>query len=64
MVGDRVGKEGHLIAGCGPLSHLCGGVNVLRGGLRVAIGIFKAEFVLQILICRERYWDENEPGRG
>lgn len=59
-----MGNREQLLAGSGPLSHLCGGVNVLWGGLRVAIGIFKAEFALQILICGERYWDENELGRG
>lgn len=50
-----VGGRKQLLAGDGPLSHFCGRVNVLQGGLEVAIDVFKAEWlVLQILTCRKR----------
>lgn len=54
-----MGKWEWPLAGVGPLSHLCDGVNVLQGRLKVNVGVFKAEFViLQILLL----WDKSEPG--
>lgn len=55
----QLGKWEWPLAGVGPLSHLCDGVNVLQGRLKVNVGVFKAEFViLQILLL----WDKSEPG--
>lgn len=58
------GRE-QLLAGGGPLSHLCVGVNVPQRGPEVVVGVCKAESVPQILICGERNWVRaslGEPG--
>lgn len=56
-----MGKE-QLVAGGGPLRTSVVGSMSSKEGWKLATGIFKTEFVLQILVYGERYWDESEPG--